>query len=358
MRKKAIPLLLLVGAVAAFFAFRGRPTTDPGASTGAAPSTSAGRPVRPPRAKPPVGADGEPKGPALNEPTPGQNLFTAPWGSGPADLGRERPEEGNPLGPMSLAVDGKGRVHVLDGVNGRVVRRGPDGKPEASIKLDYAEPQDLAVGEDGSTAVLDRFTEKSVAVYDPSGALRGELPLEGEGISDVGEVTGVFVDGTDVYVEREHGQLVRVGDTNGQVADPQLEVPGRPSRDGLSWLHAGITEASAGRVYVSANDRPSNQHRFTRELRLKAFIRTILLLDSDKAGTIYLATEVEPEGGPAVIVLSCLEPLKGVPVGAAVLPSNTLPEETFRDFTVLDEGGVIHALRTEQGVTYTKYDCE
>ena len=358
MRKKAILLLLLVGVVAAFFAFR---SPAPGSGSAAVDPSSAasGRPGRPPpRVRPPGAPGSDTAGPALNEPTQGRDLFTAAWGSGPNDLGRERPEEANPIGPMSLAADAKGRVYVLDGVNGRVVRRGPDGEPESSIKLDYAEPHDIAVGADGTAAVLDRFTEKAVAVYDPSGALRGELPLEGEFVSDVGEVTGVFVDGTDVYVEREHAVLVRIGDTSGQVADPQLEVPGRPSRDGLSRLKAGIIDPPTGRAYVTALDRPSNDHRFTRELRLKAFIRSILLLDSDKAGTIYFAAEVEPEGGPAVIVLSCLEPLKGVPVGGAVLPANTLPEESFRDFTVLDEGGVIHALRTEQGVTYTKYDCE
>ena len=37
-------------------------------------------------------------------------------------VGRDRPKEGNPEGPMSFAVDGRGRMHVLDQVNGRVVR--------------------------------------------------------------------------------------------------------------------------------------------------------------------------------------------------------------------------------------------
>jgi hypothetical protein len=96
----------------------------------------------------------------------------------------------------------------------------------------------------------------------------------------------------------------------------------------------------------------------TRELRLQAFVRAILLLDTDRAGTIYLATLVEQPDSSEVVLLNCLEPLKGVVVGSAVLPPNTLPEETFRDFTVLDEGGVIYALRTEQGVSYLKYDCE
>jgi len=58
------------------------------------------------------------------------------------------------------------------------------------------------------------------------------------------------------------------------------------------------------------------------------------------------------------VLLHCLDPMTGEPNGGAVLPANTLPEESFRDLVVLDEGGVIQALRTETGVSYTRWDCE
>ena len=32
--------------------------------------------------------------------------------------------------------------------------------------------------------------------------------------------------------------------------------------------------------------------------------------------------------------------------------------QTFRDLVVQNEGGVLYAQRTEQGVTYVHYDCE
>ena len=152
--------------------------------------------------------------------------------------------------------------------------------------------------------------------------------------------------------------LVKLGDTSGNLALPRTELPGRPSRDGTLFLNAGITDAQVGRVYVSAIDRSTNNHRFTRELRLRSFVRAIVLLDSDLAGTIYFASEVEVEGGGEVVLLTCLEPLKGTPVGGAVLPVNTMPEETFRDLTVQNEGGVLYAQRSEEGVTYVHYDCE
>ena len=359
-RKRTVVVGLLLAAliVALFVATRG---PSPGGASGAVTAVSPAAPLRPGRTKPrpsPSAAGTTGRDPASEGPSTGQPLFMAKWGSGPDELGRERPSEGNPMGPMSLAVDGKGRVYVLDEVNGRIVRRGADGKPEAVIPSNLIAPQDMAVAADGSTVVLDRFVDKQVVIYDESGKLRADIPIEGEGIDDVGLVTGVFTDGSDVYVEREHGPLVKVGDTSGQLAEPRTEIPGRPSRDGQLFLNAGITEAQTGRVYVSAIDRATNDHRFTRELRLKSFVHAIVLLDSDMAGTIYFAAAVEVEGGQEVVLLSCLEPLKGTPVGGAVLPVNTMPEETFRDIVVQNEGGVLYAQRTEQGVTYVHYDCE
>jgi sugar lactone lactonase YvrE len=254
---------------------------------------------------------------------------------------------------MSFGADGQGRVHVLDGVNGRVVRRGADGAPDGSFPIGVTNPEDIAVAGDGTTAVLDRHRDKSVALYDPSGKPRGTLPLEGTGIPDVGSVTSILVDGSDVYAERAHGPLVKLGNLAGTPAEPRSEIPGRPSRDGLSFLNAGITDAAAGRVWVSSIERASQTHRFTRELRLGTFVRALVLLDTDKAGTIYFAAEIESS-----IQLYCLDRDSGAPIGSAALPVNDLPEESFRDLVVLDAGGVIHALRTEQGVTYSVYHCQ
>jgi hypothetical protein len=285
-------------------------------------------------------------------------VFFSPWGgSTTAQLGRDRPLEGNPTGPMSLARDAQGRLYVLDQVNGRIVRHGADGKPDATRDVRLRAAQDIAIGADGSMAVLDRLGDKAIALYGDDGSLRGQLPLGGELVEETGLVTGVFVDGKDVYVEREHGPLVRIGDTAGGPAEPRTEIPGRPSRDGLSYINAGIAEAAAGRAYVASIERATGDHRFTRELRLKSEIRSIQLLDTDLSGTIYLAVELHDDKAGEWISLQCLEPLKGVPIGSAVLPANTLPEETFRDFTVLDDGGVVFAHRSEAGVSYEFYDC-
>jgi hypothetical protein len=364
-KQQVVAAAVVVLGVAAVVAMRGCAGRDtkgsasvPGAEGASGPSGS-GRPALPGRGPSGVAMAGDAgaedasaaKGPEL--------VFQATWGGSRMDqVGRSRPEEGNPEAPMSLSMDGKGRMYVLDQVNGRVVRIGADGKPEGVIPLKQQEAaQDVAVTDDGKAAVLDRFSSKSVVMYDEKGNALGEIPLEGEGLEEPGLATGIFVDGKDVYVEKEHGPLLRIGTTDGQPAADRGEIPGRPTRDGLSFIKAGLTDAMEGRMFVVSTDRATLKHKFTREIKQGTEIRAILMLDSDKAGTIYLATQLVSNGTESVN-LQCLEPLKGYPVGSAQLPVNTMPEETFRDMTVLDEGGVIYAVRSESGVAYQKYDCQ
>jgi hypothetical protein len=286
------------------------------------------------------------------------------WGTGDSQLGRERPQEANPEAPMSLAVSPLGDIVVLDQVNGRLVRLGPDGKVHGTTPLTQQTPQDVTVAKDGTVLVLDRLRDKTVAIIDPfTGALKGDLPVQGEGIPNPGGITGTFVDGDSVYVEREHGALVRIGDLSGKADTTRPEIPGRPTRDGRAYILANIIEARSGRVLLNVVDRPSGQHRFTREYRLQFPVLFITLLDSDRAGIVYLAVAGELPTGKAsppteqAVRLFCVDPLDGKVIGQADLPLNTMPEETFRDFTVLDEGGVLYQYRTESGVSLRRADC-
>ncbi len=287
----------------------------------------------------------------------GSLVLHAGWGSAPGELGRDRPSEASPSGPMSLMVDGRQRMWVLDQVNGRVTRYGTDGRPEASLAIAPDTAQDVAIADDGTVAILDRHGSEQVALHDPSGAVVGTLPLAGEGIESAGHVTGIFVDGEDVYAESEHGPLVKLGTTGGEPAEPRTSFPGRPSRDGELFLKAGITDAVAGRAYVAAMDRPSEAHRFTRELVLGSTIQSIVLLDTDELGTIYFGAEVLVDAPHTEVLVVCLDPSDGDPSGTAVVPANAMPEESFRDFAAHPAGGVVYAHRTEGGVDYRRVEC-
>lgn len=284
------------------------------------------------------------------------------WGSGPGQLGRDRPQEGNPEAPMSLTIDAKGNTWVLDQVNNRLVKLDPSGKPAATVPVPVQAGQDVAIAKDGTAVVMDRLVDRSVSLIGPDGKPKGELPLLGKGLVEGGAATGVFTDGDDVYVEREHGDLVKIGSTSGKADPERPEIPGRPSRDGTSYLSAGIVDAAAGTVTVTAIEKASRAHRFTRQYGLAMHVHGLVLLDSDRSGIIYLGALVEAPGGtpekPAfAITLLCLDPLDGRPLGRTVIPPNGGGDETFREFAVPDEGGVLYLQRTEQGAQLQRYTC-
>lgn len=262
---------------------------------------------------------------------------------------------------MSLAEGTDGSIVVLDQVNRRLVRFDRDGHPAGTTRLTMSEPQDISIAEDGTAAVLDRLVDRNVTVVSPDGETVGTLPVEGDGIPEGGGVTAVVVDDEDVYVERENGPMIRIGDIHGNVAQEREEIPGRPTRDGLSYILAGLIEAPAGRFYVTSIDRASGEHRFTRELTVPLMLRQILMLDTDNAGIIYVAvagapydaaTEEQEEG-----LLLCLSPQDGSTMGSAVLPANTDPDETMREMIVQATGGVIYSVRSDDGVEMGFFDC-
>ena len=283
------------------------------------------------------------------------------WGSGPGQLGKDVPQECNPEAPMSLSPAPGGGAWVLDQVNNRLLKVDKDGKVEATQQLTLQGAQDLAVGKDGTVAVMDKLLDKQVALFSADGKPLGALPVEGKNLENGGAASGVFIDGDDVYVEREHGDLVKIGDKNGKPDPERKEVPGRPSRDGKAYLTAMITSPPEGRVSLTVIDRPGLQLRYTRELRLGTEVYGLNLLDTDLAGIIYLGvmTMISNEKGepkPGVTLL-CLDPRDGVPLGKAELPPNESPEETVRELVVLDQGGVLYLHRTDEGARLTRWDC-
>jgi streptogramin lyase len=293
---------------------------------------------------------------------PGQVFAELGWGSGEGQLGKDRPDEANPEGPMSLTVDAQGTVWVLDQVNQRLVKLDRSGQPAGSVPLPLQAAQDVVTTKDGKTLVLDRLVDKAVAVLGPDGKQLGELSLEGKGLPEGGAATGLFTDGDDVYVEREHGDSVLVGNTKGQPNAERPEVPGRPAGDGKTFLTAGIVDSATGQVMVTAIERESRAHRFTRQLSVGSAVVALNALDADRSGVIYLGTVLElpgstPEAPAFGIALLCLDPLDGRPLGQVRFGANSMPEETFRELTVLPEGGVLFLERTPSGARLVRYGC-
>ncbi len=276
----------------------------------------------------------------------------ATWGSSPGELGHVRPQEGNAEGPMSFALAGDDLV-VVDQVNGRLVRYGPDGKVKGTTPI-AATVQDVAVAKDGKMLLLDRLGEKAITLTDASGRAIGRLPLDKERVGETGNITGVFADGKDVWVEKEHGILVRVGSVDGEPAEGHDELAGRPSKDGTLLLTATIASKAGGRVAVNAVDRNTAALRFARALTFPRPLEGLVLLDTDDKGTIYVGAA---GGGAGRATVACLDGADGHALGFVTVPHSTSVDESFRDFTVAGDGTIVVALRTEQGVEYLSVRC-
>jgi hypothetical protein len=280
-------------------------------------------------------------------------IVRATWGSGPGELGHERPQEGNAEGPMSFATAG-GELLVLDQVNGRLARFDREtGKPLGTSDAPMT-AQDLAVAKDGTVVLLDRLVGKTVTLVDARGDKTGELPLAPETVGDPGMLTGVFVDGDTVYVEKQHGALVPIGKTDGSPIDEgAASLSGRPTRDGALLLSARITSANAGQASLNAFDRKLGALRFARLYQFPRPARAIVLVDGDARGTLYLGVA----GAGGVAEIACIDPSDGRSIGRVDVPISTTPEESFRDLAVTDDGTIVVAVRTDEGVTYTTARC-
>lgn len=290
------------------------------------------------------------------------HLASFTWGSGEGQLGKSEANESNPEAPMSLTVDALGNVWILDQVNNRLVKLGPDGTPQGNVPLPLQAAQDVAVTADGTALVMDRLVDKAIAVIGPDGKQKGELPLVGRGLEEGGASTGLFSDGNDVYVEREHGDSVLIGDSSGKASAERPEVPGRPAQDNKTYLTAGIVDGPSGLVMVTAIDKASRQHRFTRQLPMGQHVVGLNALDADQSGIIYLGVIVmlpssTPEAAQFGVTLVCLDPVDGRPLAASQLPANSTPEETFREVYVLPQGGVVMLVRSELGAELVRYQC-
>ena len=203
-------------------------------------------------------------------------------------------------------------------------------------------------------AVLDRLADKKVTLHDPNGRKLGELPLASAKVGSPGLVTGVFLDGKDVYVEKEHGALMHLGTLDGQPAAEDKQLTGRPSRDGQLLLTAGLSSAREGHAFLNALDRRTGALRFARALPFPRPAHAIVLLDSDSRGTIYLGVSAGAEMAAHVV---CLDQGDGHVIGRVVLPTSEVPEESFRDFAVSEDGTILFAVRSEQGVEYRAARC-
>lgn len=313
--------------------------------------------------KPAPAGEANDAGPSLETPPNAQVVARFGWGSGADQLGREGAQEGNPEGPMSFTVAPDGTIVVLDQVNQRLVKLDAKGNRLGTTPLPLQAAQDVVVTKDGTSLVIDRLVDKAVAVIGPDGKQRGELPIEGKGLTEGGASTGIFDDGDDVLVEREHGDLVRIGKTSGKADPERAEVPGRPSKDGASYLTALLADAASGTITLTAIAKATLEHRFTRQVSFGQPILSLVMLDSDPSGLAYVGANVESAGSTAeqprfTVAVLCLDGRDGAVLGRAAFPATVMADETFRELSVAGDGTILFLRRSEAGAQLERHRCQ
>ncbi|MCC6810848.1 MAG: hypothetical protein IT381_25690 [Deltaproteobacteria bacterium] len=281
-------------------------------------------------------------------------LFEARWGSDESAIGRAPADESNPEGPMAFAFGDDGALWILDQANQRLLRlpRGAT-KPER-LRMPLLAAQDLRIAKNGNAVVLDRLGDAAVHIASPKGEAVATISLAGKGVREGGGITGVFMDGDEIYVEREHGKLVHLGNARGEASAAREEMIGRPAADGRTLLNAGIVDRMS--VFVTALDRSSGAQRFTRLVGFAEPVQYVLELDGDRTGLVYLAV-VTGTAGRSRIVVHCLSGEDGAPSGRVELAPSPLADEVFREIAVKADGGFAYAERSDRGVKYTLHAC-
>ncbi len=272
------------------------------------------------------------------------------FGDGPGALGRGTTADGKPIAPASFIAGPDGLV-ILDQEHSRILRA--DG---TSIPLPGKHADDIAPMKDGSLAVLDRKGAKEVTLVDRNGHVFGHLPLNGSGVDDPSDVSRMFVSDGEVLVEQNGGgPLLRLGGTDGSAGD-RTQIEGIPTRDGSSLVSAGITSEDDGRAWITLADREA-VHRWTRELRYGSALSAVGFLDSESNGTIWAVFLAGSSQADYVNWAVCLDPATGAIRASFTLAVENPPWESYRDFAVQDGAGLVTAMRSDSGVSYTTYPC-
>lgn len=348
LRRSLLPLIG-VAAIAALIAL-GR---APGAATRAPAQTLK------PAARPRLAVHAAPAA-AAAAPAPvaatGQVVLSAPWGGGARELGRRAANESSPEGPMSFAVDDRGRAFVLDQVNARVsVFEG--GNAVRTLPLPADTFQDIALRDDGGLAVLDRFGAESVAYLNPEGSLTHEVALAGEGVPSGGDVTALFQRGDGTWVEVQHASLVRIADADGNALAERDVVAGRFAPDG-SLLRMSKSGASAASLAII---EPGARPRALARVEFPLPVWQLLALETDASGRIVVAADLYQEGpAPAFELLDARETLvvlsrEGAELSRFELPASSGAEESLRRVRVGADGSVYHMAFAEAGVSVRRF---
>ncbi len=350
--KKPLVIAALAAALAAYALGRAEPVD----------AHRAGRPAghrvrsqgKPARTAPAPRAAGDRRAAA---PRPrGEVVARAPWGSGPGAVGRVVPTSGAPEGPASFDVDAQGRVHVLDPVNGRLTIFEKGAAPRA-IALPGETYRDFALDGHGGAVAMDSLATGTLTFVDATGRVTHTIGLAGAGIPETGAATALFARDDGVWVEVEHGALVRVSDASGAPDPARTAVAGRFSRDGKRLLRAALAGPAAARVSATAL---AGGRGFETRVDFPLPLLALHEVASDDAGRTYLAAATVREDPATFEVVEEHETVVvlgegGAELGRVEIAAHDGPEDPAHLVRVGADGAIYELVLGDDGLTIERF---
>ncbi|MBA4371093.1 MAG: hypothetical protein C0418_05910, partial [Coriobacteriaceae bacterium] len=277
-------------------------------------------------------------------------VVSAEWGTGPGRLGRVIGQEGDPLGPSSMGVDDRGRVYVLDAANERVVRF-VDGSADREWKLPGREFEDLVVSRD-RFAVLDRWDDRRVLVFDADGGVVATLPIA----SQVPALMHLSIVDGEVLVEAPGTDRVAfhaIGRLDGTVYEPSAQARRRaegavtPAGTVLVARRTGKNDASVDVLGKDGRVRSKLRAHASRE------VAAIVDITGDREGSVWVVWALHKQLSKDTderrgwLVVSKFAP-DGELLGSVQTDDSSFPEP-FRRFALSEEGELYQLVCSEQG---------
>ncbi len=285
-----------------------------------------------------------------------QALWTLGWGSGVGEVGRQLPSEAAPEGPMSFAVDAKGRVFLLDQIHGRIqiIDRGTVTRV---IPLPGDGYQDLALAPDGTIWLLDRLADRRLDRLAADGRWLSTMAVEGGPVTEAGAITALFVQLDGVWVELEHSRLVRLADLDGSPDRVRPVVQGRLSGDRKQRLLAARDGHRGLGLFARPASHPGAPTRLLAALELENPLLEIAALESDPQGRVILALQsYRSQQEPPHDIVEVHEQVlwfspAGEQLAAVRVPARTGPEEQFRAYRMGLDGQLYLLHLDDSGAT-------
>ena len=280
------------------------------------------------------------------------------WGAAEGEFGLFEPQgEGEKEGPMSYCVDGKSNVYVLDQVNLRVQKFGPQGNFVSAIPIDNRTADRILVDSNENVYVFDLWCKREVAAYNNIGELIQKMSLNVGENTTTGGISEVFVQNDDIYAEdAETGRMYELGSA-GTILEfhnqRSIELPGRFQKGTGNHLYLKPSNDGAVVDIVEREGKLNTSIAFNSKRKVHNYVE----LTSDSSGNIYLGAYLVKQSGLNFVdsQFSFIKATRsGEILGKAEMPTN-LYVPTRHPFYVTDDGNLYQLQTLKDGLRVVKW---